>query len=244
MKTVRQIVISIALLISPILLYGQELQFLYDFRHSTHPRLNEKNFPSVDFKYFKQIDTINTGAFMMEVQSFLNGSKSNMGQTFVQLSQSLKFWKPAIFAYFYYSGGLGVTPNAYGYYISNAYSFGSSYLIGYQNLWINLSLLYRYSAMEKPSHDPQVNFYIGGTLFKNKIRYSSTLVLWSNNKDDGSGIGSGETGKKVLFFADPQIWFKVKGKFSLGSKGSVSYHIAEDKNRVILFPAIGIKRDF
>ncbi|MFH0756844.1 MAG: DUF5020 family protein [Bacteroidota bacterium] len=244
LKSITKIFSLVAIFVGPISLSGQELQFHYDFRDNIDPQLYEKNFPWVDFKYFKEIDTVNTGALLFEVQSFLNGNKNNIGQTFIQISQSLKFWKPNIFAYFYYSGGLGVTPNSYGYYISNAYSVGGSYLLAFKNIWFNLGLLYRYSAYQKPSHDPQLNLYIGGALFNYKVTYSSTLVLWSNNKDDGSTINGGKNGKKVLFFADPQIWFKIGKGFSIGSRGSLSYHIVDDLNRVVLYPTIGVKRDF
>ena len=241
---ISTILTLVAFFIRPVCQYGQELQFLYDFRHSIDPQLHEKNFPRVDFKYFKEIDTINTGAFLIEIQSFLNGNENNIGQTFIQMSQSLKIWKPDIFAYFYFSGGLGVTPDSYGYYISNAYSVGASYLLAFNNIWFNLSLLYRYSAYREPSHDPQINFYVGGALCSYKVMYSSTLVLWSNNNDDGSAINHGKKGKKILFFADPQLWFKIGKGFSIGSKGNLSYHIMDDKNRVVLYPAIGLKRDF
>jgi hypothetical protein len=242
--SINKVLTLIVFLISPIILFGQELQLHYDFRHTIDPQLNEKNFPWIDFKYFKEIDTLNTGAFLLEVQSFLDGDKNNIGQTFMQLSQSLKFWEPNIFAYFYFSGGLGVTPESYGYYISNAYSVGGSYLLEFKKIWFNLSLLYRYSAYEKPSHDPQVNFYIGGALFNYKLMYSSTLVLWSNNNDDGSTINSEKEGKKVLFFADPQIWYKIGRGFSIGTRGGLSYHIVDDKNRVVLYPTIGLKFEF
>jgi hypothetical protein len=244
MKTITKIVTTAILYCSPLFLCGQELQFHYDFRHSIDPGINEKNFPWIDFKYFKEIDTLNTGAFLFETQSFLNGTKSNMGQTFIQMSQSLKFWKPNLFAYFYFSGGLGVTPDSYGYYISNAYSAGGSYLLAFEKIWFNIGLLYRYSAYVRPSHDPQLNFYVGGALFNYKVLYSSTLVLWSNNIDDGSITNNAKTGKKVLFFADPQIWLNIGKGFSIGSRGSLSYHIVDNKSRVVLYPSIGLKRDF
>ncbi len=231
-------------MISPVVLLGQELQFLYDFRHSIDPGFNEKNYPRLDFKYFQDIDTLNTGSFLLEVQSSLNGNKNNIGQSFIQVSQSLKFWKPNIFMNFYFSGGLGTTPDSYGYFISNAYSAGASYLLAFEKIWFNLSVLYRYSAFLKPSHDPQLNFYTGGTLFNYKLRYSTTLVLWSNNKDDGSSINTGKQGKQVFFFADPQVWLTIGKGFSLGTKGSMSYNIVAEKKGVVLYPAIGIKKDF
>ncbi|MFN8207283.1 MAG: DUF5020 family protein [Bacteroidales bacterium] len=244
MKTFLQKLFLLQILIFPHITTGQELQLYYDFRHSTDPHLHDKNFPWIDFKYFKQIDTLNTGSFLLEAQSFLNGKKNNMGQTFIQMSQSLKFWKPDIYLNVYYSGGLGVTPDSYGYYVSNAYALGGSYLLKFEKIWFNLSLLYRYSAYEKPSHDPQINFYLGGGFFKYRVMYSSTLVLWTNNKDDGLISNQGKTGKKVLFFADPQVWFRIGKGFSLGARGSLSYHIMDDKNRVVLYPALGLKKDF
>jgi hypothetical protein len=233
-----------ALLIIPVFAKGQELQLHYDFRHTVDPSLYEKNFPWLDFKYFKDIDTIGTGSFLMEAQTFLNGNKNNIGQSFFQLSQSLKFWKPNIYSYFYYSGGLGVTPSSFGYYISNAYAIGVSYPLIFKNTWLNFSILYRYSALQKISQDPQFNFYIGGALFNYKLKYSSTLVLWSTNNDDGMPANTGKNGKKVLFFADPQIWYSLVKKFSLGSRVSVYYNLIGDKEEIVFYPTIGIKRDF
>jgi hypothetical protein len=244
MKSITGTLILVVILHYTNLVRAQELQIHYDFRHSIDPGLYPKNLPILDFKYFTQIDTNKTGTFLIEAKSILDGEKGNVGQSFFQISQSLKFWNPPVYANIYFSGGLGVTPGSFGYYISNAYSAGISYTLAFTRTWFNFSLLYRYSAFKKPSYDPQFNFWVGGALFNYKLRYSSTLVLWSNNKNDGSGVNESESGKKVLFFADPQLWYNLGKGFSIGSMGNVSYNLVEGKKTPVYYPTIGIKKEF
>lgn len=243
MKLYKPIISVLFLLVMTSGLRAQELQLMYDFRHTADPEHNDRNFPWLDFKIFKEIDTLHTGSFLFEAQSFLNGTQSNMGQTFIQVSQTLKFWKPSLYLNFYFSGGLGVTPDAFGFYIPNAYSTGISTLLPFEKVWINLSLLYRYSAYPEPGHDPQVNIYVGGGLFQYRLMYSSTLVMWTNDRDAGTAGADGEKGKKLLFFADPQAWYSLGKGFSMGTRLSLSYNITEN-NHLSAYPALGIKRSF
>lgn len=220
---------------------GQELQIHYDFRHSVDPGINEKNFPMINFKYFKSLDTIGTGSFLIEVQSFLNGNKSNIGQTFFQVSQSLKFWKPKVYVSLNYSGGLGIAPPSYGYFISNSYGIGLGHPVIFPKTWINFSLMYRYSATIKPSHDPQFNFYIGGALLNYKLFYSSSIVSWAPNKDIGLPSTLGLKGKKNSFYGDPQIWFVLNKFMQVGTRTSLYYHVLNNSNSIQAYPTLGLK---
>ncbi len=223
---------------------AQELQIHYDFRHSTHPSVNPKNFPLLVFKYFKEIDTLGTGSFLFEMQSFLNGNKGFIGQTFIQSSQSLRFWKPKVYLTLNFSGGLGIAPPVYGFYISNSYGVGLSVPLVQKNSWYSFGLLYRYSDLAKPSHDIQTNIYIGGGLFNYKIMYSSSIVAWLTNKNDGLPENLQKLGKKIAFFADPQLWYALKNGFSIGSRLSLYYHVLNNKNEVQAYPTIGLKKVF
>lgn len=223
---------------------GQELQLHYDFRHSVDPSLNEKNFPWINFKYFKKLDTLGKGDFLLEVQTYLNGKKNNIGQTFIQVAQNIKFWKPKIYLYLYYSGGLGVTPSSFGYYISNSYSAGITYPLTFSKTWFSFSLMYRYSALAKPSHDPQLNIYVGGGLLNYRLMYSNTLVFWAPDKDNGLPENMGKRGKQVSFFADPQIWYGIGKGFSVGSRVSLYYHVLNNENRLMAYPTMGLKKAF
>jgi hypothetical protein len=219
---------------------GQELQV----RHSVDPKLNDKNFPMVDFKYFKELDTMATGSFLIELQSFLNGEKSNIGQAFIQATQNIKFWKPKIYLSCGFSGGVGVAIPSYGYYIANSYSIGISYPLVFPRTWFSFNILYRYTAILKPSHDPQLTIYLGGGQFNYKLMYSCSFVSWFTNKDNGLPGNEGKKGKKYLFYADPQIWYGIGKKYSIGSRVSVYYHLFSDENTLKAYPTIGIKRGF
>lgn len=232
------------MLIMGITTYGQDLELHYDFRHSTDPKNNERNFLFLNFNYFKELDTTGKGTFQIQVQSQLNGEKGSIGQTFIQLFHNVKYWKPKIYLSGYFSGGLGVTSTSFGYNIANAYGLGLSVPLIYPKTWFNFGLLYRYSATAKPGHDPQINFYVGGGLFGYRLMYSSSIVFWTPAKDNGLPVNAGKSGRKVSFFGDPQIWYGIGKKFSIGSRINLYYHIITDENKIMLYPTIGIKRKF
>ncbi|MBT1685461.1 DUF5020 family protein [Dawidia soli] len=134
---------------------SQNLQLHYDFRHSLDPALHRRNFPSVSFEYFKQLDTVGTGSFLLKVQADLNGGDHNVGQVFTQLSQSLRFWKPKVYLALHYSGGLGATDEGYGFYLPNAYGAGVSYPFQWKGAWLAVNALVRCNAFRRPSYDPR-----------------------------------------------------------------------------------------
>lgn len=222
---------------------AQEIQLHYDFRHSVSPRKNPKNYPLLVFKYFKEIDTVGTGSFLFEVQSHLSGKKTYIGQAFIQASQSLKFWKPKIYLYANFSGGLGVADPDFGYFISNSYGLGVSVPLVFKKSWYSFSLMYRYSDLVKPSHDVQSNIYIGGGLMNYRLMYGCTLVAWATNKNNGLAENAHKKGKRLAFFADPQIWYGIGKGFSVGSRVSLFYHI-NNESGIQAFPTAGIKRTF
>jgi hypothetical protein len=223
---------------------AQELQLHYDFRHSVDPSLNNKNFPWINFKFFKKLDTLGTGDFLFEIQTYLNGKKGNIGQSFIQAAQNIKFWKAPVYLYLYYSGGLGATTTSFGYYIANSYSIGATYPLTFAKTWFSFSLLYRYSALDKPSHDPQVNIYVGGGEFNYKLMYSCTLVFWAPDKDNGLPQNAGKRGKSVSMFSDPQVWYGLGRGVAVGSRVSLYYHVLDDDDRLMAYPTIGLKKSF
>lgn len=224
--------------------FSQNLQMHYDFRHTLDHRTNPRNYPSFSFEYFKNIDTLGTGSFLIKLQADLNGKNNNTGQVFTQLSQSLRFWKPKIYLSLNYSGGLGVTPSAFGYYVSNSYGMGIAYPFQWRSAWIATSLIVRYTAFDRPSYDPQLTLYFGRGFINYRIFTSGSLVFWTQNKDQGIESTKGQQGKKFAFFGDPQFWFRIKNSLSAGTRVNVYYHIYTMDNKVLLFPTIGLKYQF
>jgi len=237
------LLLSAFLLLAPTV-FSQNLQLHYDFRHTVDPKLNPNNYPMFSFEYFKNIDTVGTGSFLLKVQADLKGKNNNVGQVFTQMSQSLRFWKPKIYVSLSYSGGLGVTPTSFGFYLSNAFGAGLSYPFQWKGAWIATSLIYRYSGFDKPSYDPQFTFYFGRGFVNYKIFVAGSFVFWTENRNQGTEYTQSQRGKKFAFFGDPQIWFKIKNGFSVGSRISVFYHLISNDDRIQFYPTLGTKYQF
>jgi hypothetical protein len=232
------------LLIIAMPVMSQNLQLHYDFRHTVDPKPNPKNFPTFNFEYFKDIDTISTGSFLFKIQADLNGKNNNIGQVFTQVSQSLKFWKPKVYLSLNYSGGLGITPDSYGFYLSNSFGLGVSYPFQWRGAWFAINLLFRYNAFDRPSYDPQVTFYFGKGFFNYRIFMAGSFVLWTENRNQGNEFTKSLSGKKFAFFGDPQIWIRIKNGFSVGSRINVYYHLLSENNKIQFYPTLGTRYQF
>jgi Domain of unknown function (DUF5020) len=224
--------------------FSQNLQLHYDFRHSIDPGLNPNNYPTFTFEYFKNLDTVGTGSFLIKIQADLKGKNHNMGQVFTQISQTLRFWKPKIYLSVTYSGGLGVTASAYGFYLSNSLGIGLSYPFRWRGAFLSVNLLYRYNAFDSPSYDPQFTFYFGKGFYNYKIFVAGSFVSWTENNNQGNDQTKDLSGKKFAFFGDPQIWIRVKNGLSVGSRVNVYYHLISQHNTLQCYPTIGLKYQF
>lgn len=223
---------------------SQSLQLRYDLRHWTDPDLNSRNFPALSFEYFKDIDTLGSGSFLLKFDAQLDGKNNNIGQTFTQISQSIKFWKPKIYLSLTYSGGLGVTPASYGYHISNSFGVGVAYPFEWNGAWFSTGLCLRLNVFDKPSYDPQLTVYLGKGFFDYKLFLASSFVFWTENRNHGDAYSLNLDGKKFVFYGDPQFWIKIKNGLSAGARVSVYYHLISADNRIQLYPSLGIKHQF
>jgi hypothetical protein len=218
---------------------AQQLQVHYDLRHTVDPEWNDRNFLSANFEYFTDKDT--TGSFSLKVQADFRGENGNPAQVFMQLSKNFRYWKPKCYLSLGYSGGLGIAPPSFGYYIANSYSAGISYPFAWNGFYCALIGGYRYNAFPKASHDAHLTFYFWKGLLNYRCNISGSIVAWTQNRDLGTDFTKGLSGKKVAFFADPQLWCKLGDRWSLGSRISCFYHVVTDENRIQFYPTMGLK---
>lgn len=238
MKNALLLIICIPALTSQ----AQQIQLHYDFRHSFDASLNRRNFASLTFEYFKGNDS--TGSFLLKMQSDFTGENNNVGQLFLQVSKNLRYWRPPVQLALTYTGGLGVAPPAYGYYLSNTFGVGAAYPFQWQGAWLSASLMYRYTAFPKPSHDPQLTFYFGKGFFNYRIWVAGSLVVWSENRNQGTDFTKDLTGKKVALFGDPQCWVKLTKTVSVGSRINLFYHVLTSKNQLQIYPTLAVRNQF
>lgn len=220
---------------------AQQLQLHYDFRHSIDPDRAASNFLSFSFEYFKSNDS--TGSFLLKLQTDFNGARGNPGQCFLQVSKDIRLVKSGLSLSLNYSGGLGLAPPSYGYYITNSLGAGLAWPFPWGGSWWSAGVLYRYNAFRKASHDVQFNVYFWKGFFHYRLQISGSVVAWTQNRDLGEDFTRGQRGKKFEFFGDPQIWFRVRNKTFIGTRINLFYHVFPDVSSVLLYPTIGLKQE-
>jgi len=267
-NTMKHLLFLPLALVAAATLSAQELQLHYDPRHTLDPSQYAHNFPTLYFQYFKNQDSgytpkksldlsekrdtfsqrpvfrisIKPGSFLLKVQTDLQGASHNIGQTYIQVSQSFRCWKPPVFLSLQYSGGLGVTePKEYSYYINNAFSLGLSYPFQWKGAWLSAVLNYKYIPYPKPTHDPLFTLYWWSGYFHYKLEFSGDFSIWTENKDHGDAYTAGQRGKRFFFFAEPQLWYNINKTFSLGTKINAYYHINTPDDRLQVYPTAGVR---
>ena len=222
--------------------FSQQLELHYDFRHTIDPKRQNQNYPTLFFEYFRSKDW---GSTLFKIQADLKGTKGNMGQSYLQVAQTFKIWKPKVYLNIGYSGGLGIIESINGgFYISNAYVIGGAYPFQAKNAWFSSVLCYKYTGFSKPSHDIQATFYFGKGIRNYKYIVSGSLIAWSENRNQGNDYTKNLSGKKFVFYGDPQIWWNVGKGFSIGSKINLFYHVLTDENILQIYPTAAIKYKF
>jgi hypothetical protein len=220
-------------------LCSQNLQLYYDFRHSLDPKLNPRNYPSLYFEYFKGRDS---GSFLIKVQNDFTGQGNNIGQHYVQVSQTLRFWNPKIYIGAQYSGGLGIAePGDYSYFITNAFSLGLAHPFRWKEAWFNALIYYTYSTYPRPSKDPLGSFYWGRGFLNYKMEFLGDFEIWTLNKNLGELTTAGQSGKRIYFFAEPQVWVNLNKRFAVGSKINLYYHVLISSNLFQVYPTLAVK---
>jgi hypothetical protein len=242
-------IVLLAILTWPFLLKGQNLQLHYELANCTDPGHNSSNFPVLYFEYFKAMDStsafVKPGSFFMKMESDLVGVRDNIGKAFVQVSQTARFGDSKISAAVQYSGGLGVTnPAQYSYYINNCLSVGPSYPFQWQGAYFNAEVFYNYNMLKRPSNDVMLSFYWGKGYWNYKVEFDGDFELYTLNRNQGDVATQGLKGKIVSFFGEPQVWVKVKGKFSIGSKELLYYHVITTQNLFEVYPTLALRMKF
>jgi hypothetical protein len=227
-------------------LSAQDLQFHYDPRHTIDPAHNAHNFPTIYFQYFKTQDSgkafIKPGSFLLKIQTDLQGAQHNIGQTYIQISQSFRCWKPPIFLSLQYSGGLGVTePKQYSFYINNAYSVGLAYPFQWKGTWLSAVLSGKYVPYNKPTYDPMFTLYWWSGYFHYKLEFSGDFSVWTENKDQGDAYTADRRGKRFFFFGEPQLWYNINKVLSLGTKVNLYYHVYSIDGRLQAYPTVAVR---
>jgi len=217
---------------------AQDLQLHYDWRHTVDPRNNARNFPALTFKTFKALEF---GSFLLKLEANLDGSQHNVSKGYLEVSQTLRFWKTPVYVLGEYTGGLGLFDRASGgFYIPNAYLVGAAYPFKLNGSWASASLAYKHSNFTQPSHDPQATLYWGRPLGR-RWAFATTGVFWTQNRNRGDEFTAALTGKEGAFLVENEIWWHAFGLVSVGSEVRLSRNVYANDGRLLAYPTLGVR---
>jgi hypothetical protein len=217
---------------------AQDLQLHYDWRHSVDPRNNARDFPALTFKTFKALEF---GSFLLKLEANLDGTQHNVSKGYLEVSQTVRFWKAPVYALGEYTGGLGLFDGATGgFYIANAYLLGVAYPFKMNGSWASASVAYKHTSFSRASHDPQATLYWGRPLGK-RWALASTGVFWTQNRNRGDEFTASLDGKEGAFLVENEIWWRAFGLVSVGSEVRVSRNVYANDGRMLVYPTLGVR---
>jgi hypothetical protein len=217
---------------------AQDLQLHYDWRHTVDPRNNARNYPSLTFKSFKALEL---GTILLKLEANLEGTQHNLSQSYLEVSQTVRFWKAPVYALGEYSGGLGLFDGGSGgFYIANAYLLGVAYPFKMNGSWASASVAYKHTNFSRASHDPQATLYWGRPV-GSRWAFASTGVFWTQNRNHGDELTASLTGKEGAFLVENEVWWRAFGLVSLGSEIRVSRNVYVTDGRLLVYPTLGIR---
>lgn len=234
----KKSILSFVLLLSTIAMFAQELQLHFDPRHALHSDVAPRNYATATFQVFKPDKWGSTFAF---VDLDFNQSRGNIGLAYMEIARNIKMGKCPLMAHIEFNGGLVKGDNYSGFSIPNAYLAGVSYAKSISFVNFETYVAYKYHAFEKVSNDIQLTGIWNANLMSDKVTLTGFVDIWSENKNRSTGDG----GKKVVFLAEPQVWYNVDKHLAFGTEIEISNNFySHYNNRVYVCPTLAGKWTF
>jgi hypothetical protein len=89
-----------------------------------------------------------------------------------------------------------------------------------------------------------LSFYWGKGLWNYKMEFDGDFELYTLNRNQGDAATQNLKGKILSFFGEPQVWFKVIGGLSVGSKFIMYYHVIIPQNLFEIYPTVAARVKF
>ena len=235
----RKLLLTLGLL-SILSLQAQNLQLHFDARSSLYGKEHfDSNYTTATFELFKP-DRL--GATFLFVDADFNLTDGNVGMMYTEISRTFKINNFPLMPLIEYNGGLGLfeidDEVGGGYSIPNAYLVGLSYPFQLGPLFMDTYVAYKYNAFKAASHDVQWTATWTANLLNNKLTLCGFADLWTENKNQLDASSH----KKVIFLAEPQIWYNLNTHLALGSEVRISSNFVS--SRVYVCPTVGVKWEF
>lgn len=239
----RNIVLSVAILLATATIQAQNLQLHFDPRNSLY---GDKvgapvNYLTATFEMFKPDKW---GSTFMFVDFDFNGDKRNPGLAYAEIARAFKVGDFPLMPHIEYNGGLGFSRDGFGFSIPSSYLGGVAYPFQLGNFFMSTYVAYKLNAFQELSHDAQWTVTWNSTLANGKISLAGFLDLWTEDKSFTEDAEA--KGKKVVFLSEPQCWYNITSQFAIGTEVELSYNFVNkfSESKFYAIPTIGTKWNF
>jgi len=202
-------------LLLPMMLVAQNLQFHYDFG-------KDRKYVTTTLEMFKP-DKWGSTYFFVDYD-YNYGKDNHPSGTYMEISRALKFWNGPISAHVEYNGGFGSYPVGsaqYAYPINNAWLFGANYDIHNADFSKTFTIEAMYKHIVGKQESVQLTAVWGLNFWKRKVTLSGFADFWVEDNTNSNGVKTTTT-----FISEPQFWYNVTPKLSLGSEIEISNNFA------------------
>jgi hypothetical protein len=220
----KKLVFIFALIVAGLTVDAQNIQAHYDMG-------KHRNYVTTTIEMFKPDKWGNT-FFFVDFDYDSNGSKG-MSLSYFEIARCLKFWKAPFSVHVEYNGGFGRAAD-FAFPLSEAWLAGVDYSWNSKDYSKGFSLKALYKRVRgNYSKSFQTTAVWYAHLWDKRITLSGFADFWREKTDYG----------KFIFLAEPQLWFNLTEKFSVGTEVELSQDFAGMKGFQVK-PTAAVKWNF
>ena len=210
-------------------LFAQNLQVHYDFTSDTSG-FGAREYFTTTLEMFKP-DEYGATFWFVDFDYNAVGNKSASG-AYWEIARYIKTPISGLSATVQYNDGLA-TWGPFGH----VWLAGVSYPINLGFVTLSSDVLYR-AAYGAQSADFQLTTVWFKPFMNGKLIFTGFFDLWTQDK-------SGEDGKDMVIYMEPQLWYNVWSHLSVGGELEISQNFPYNKDLGIqIYPTIGFKWNF
>lgn len=215
------------LMVQTSFLFSQNLQLHYDFG-------KDRKYLTSTVEMLK-FDNYGSTFFFVDVDYNAQGNKS-ASLSYFEIARyiSLPFICDKLSATVQYNDGLAVaTP------FGHVWLAGLSYPINLGFMDLYTDVLFRKQYGNDPAF--QLTFVWNKKVLNDKLQFTGFFDLWSADKHNELGA---KDGTQLVFLTEPQIWYNVWDRLSIGGEVEISNNFIFGKSGVQVCPTLGVKWSF
>ena len=225
----RKLVLILVLTFSFAFAKAQNIQLHYDFGEN-------RKCATTTIEMFKP-DKYGSSFFFVDMMH----SDKGVIDAYTEISRELKFWEGPISAHVEYNGGLNSSML-----FNNAYLIGATYSLNASDFSKGISFTASYKNIQgnNSPHNYQFTAVWYVNMLDNKLSFTGFADFWSEEHTvSNDGFVADFQGADFVFLTEPQLWYNVNEKFSVGTEIEISSNFAGNAGFMVN-PTAAVKYNF